>query len=261
MTHATRTRTLLGILLASAVLALSACGGGDDSEKSSEEPTSEASEETPTDADEGALQPDLDGIPDVVAVVNGEEVTKDEFVPVYQAQFQQAAMQAQMSGQEPDEDALKEQTANNLVDTELLAQEAEARGIEVTDQDVETELGDLAERNQLDSAEALLAALEEQGTSEDVARTQLETQIRIERLVADEAGSADPSDKELRKIYQRAKTQQEQAAEQGAEQQKIPPFAKVKDQLKEQAKSEQVQKVARSLVDELREDADITLNL
>ena len=38
-----------------------------------------------------------------------------------------------MSGQAPDEDALKKQTVDDLVDTELLAQEAESRGIEVSD--------------------------------------------------------------------------------------------------------------------------------
>src|SRR5699024_9190011 len=44
-------------------------------------------------------EPDLDDVPDVVAEVNGEEVSKDEFAEVYEQQFQQQAMQAQMSGE------------------------------------------------------------------------------------------------------------------------------------------------------------------
>jgi hypothetical protein len=80
----------------------------------------------------------------------------------------------------------------------------------------------------------------------------------IDLLVADEAGDAEPTEQDLRKIYEQAKQQQAQMAEQG---QKLPPYAKVKPQLVEQAKSDQQGKVAQTLVDELREDADITINL
>ena len=259
MTEAKRTRTVLGLVLAAAVLALTACGGGDKSSGSagaSEEPTAQ---EGPEDAEQAT---DLKGIPDVVAEVNGEEVTKDEFVAVYEAQFQQASMQAQMGGgQQPDEDALKKQTADTLVDTELLAQEAEARGIAVGDQDVDDALSSLAKQNQMASADELLAALEKQGTTEDQARAQLETQVLVEQLVADEAGPIEPTEKELRTIYQQAKQQQEQMGQQGGQQQPIPPYDEVKPQLEEQAKSDRVGTVAQTMVEDLRKDADITINL
>jgi hypothetical protein len=258
MTYLKRNRTVLGLSLAAATIALGACGGGDSSpEKSgaSEEPTSQES----SDGAEQATEPDLEGIPDVVAEVNGEEVTKDEFVAVYESQFQQAAMQAQAGGEQPDEDALKEQTAENLVNTELLAQEAEARDLAVTEQDVDGELATLAKENQLGSVEELFAAREKQGATEEQARAQLESQMVIELLVADEAGPVKPTEQDLRKIYAQAKKQQAQAGEQGG--QAIPPYAKVKPQLEEQAKSDQMAEVAQTLVDSLREDADITVNL
>src|SRR5699024_9037126 len=71
-------------------------------------------------------EPDLEGMPDIVADVNDGEVTKEDFEATYQQQFQQMAMQAQMSGQnmdEIDQDELKEQTADGLVGQELLMQE------------------------------------------------------------------------------------------------------------------------------------------
>ena len=118
MTHTTRTpartRTVLGSLAVAAVLALSACSGGGSG--SDADATKDASPSA--DASAGASEPDLDGIPDVVAEVNGEDVTKEEFVPIYEATFQQAAAQAQMSGQAPDEDALKKQTVDDLVRSE-----------------------------------------------------------------------------------------------------------------------------------------------
>ena len=171
-------------------------------------------------------------------------------------------MQAQMGGgEQPDEDALKKQTAETLVDTELLAQEAEARGIAVSDGDVDDELTALAKQNQMRAADELLAALEKQGTTEDQARAQVETQVLVEQLVADEDGPFEPTEKELRTIYDQAKKQQEQMGQQGGEQQPIPPYDDVKAQLEEQAKSDQVGKVAQKLLEGLRKDADITINL
>ena len=261
MTHtmrSKRTRTVLGLVAAGAMLTLSACGGGDsDSASAEKEASASDSPSASADASQGA-EPDLEGIPDVVAEVNGEEVTKEEFVPVYESQFQQAAMQSQMSGEAPDEEALKKQTVDNLVDTELLTQEAESRGIEVSDEDVDAELTALAKQNQMGSAEELLEAVAKNGLTEEQARSQVETQVLVEQLVADEDGDAEPTDKELRALYAQAKQQQAQSGQKG---QKIPPFAKVRSQLVEQAKAEQVGKVAQALVDDLRKDADITINL
>ena len=254
MTPVKRTRTVLGLTAAAALLTLSACGGGDDA--SSAEPKGDATSQS------AAAEGDLEGIPDVVAEVNGEEVTRDEFAPVYRAQLQQATMQAQQTGgQAPDEAALQKQAAENLVDTELLSQEADSRGLEVTDDDVDAELSSLAEQNQLGSADELLAALEKQGTTEEQVRDQVETQVMVEKLVDDETGPVKTSDKQLRAIYQRAKEQQQQLAEQGGQQQEIPSYADVKPQLEEQAASQRVGTVAQKLVDALRKDADITINL
>jgi peptidyl-prolyl cis-trans isomerase SurA len=258
-----RARTALGALSVAAVLTLSACGGSDSSDSdtgkdasSSASPSASGSEGADG-ASEGP-QPDLDAIPDVVAEVNGEQVTKEEFVPIYEAAFQQAAAQAQMGGEGPDEEALRKQTADNLVDTELLLQEAESRGLEVSDEAVDAELTDLAEQNGMKSADELLKAVEAQGVSADQARQQVEMQAMVEALVEDENGSIEPTVKELRTLYAQVKKQQ---AASGGGGQEIPPFAQVRDQLAEQASSQEVGKVATGLVEDLRKDADITINL
>ena len=253
MTDTHRTRTALGTLAAAALLTLSACGGGDggsDEAAASDEPTSQESS-----AASDSAAPGTDEIPDVVAEVNGEEVTKEEFVPFYEARLQQATQAAQAGGQPVDEAAIRQQTAESLVDTELLTQEAETRGIEVTDEDVDAELGELAQQYQLDSAEALLTALEEQGTSADEARQQVRTQVVLEELVADEDGSFEPTEKELRTLYAQARG----AAK--AQGQPVPPYAEVRSDLEQQATSEHQNEVAQELVEKLRNDAEIVLNL
>lgn len=251
MIYTTRTTSALALCAAACLLVLTACGGGEDGKASSKEPTSQAS--GTDEAGEGAVG----GIPEVVAEVNGEEVTRDEFALIYDAQLEQATAAAAQGGEQPDEAALKEQTVNNLVDTELLAQEAEARGIEVSDEDVDAELASLAESNQMGSAQEFIDAVEAQGTTEEQVRSQVELQVMVEQLVADEVGPSEPTEEELRAIYAQAK-QQAAASGQG---QQIPPFAEVRDQIVEQAQTDQVGTVAKDLVEELRKDADITINL
>ncbi len=253
MTHTMRThrtRTSLGALAVAAVLTLSACGGGDGSSADDDAPAATSSDSAQSEA--GA------GIPDVVAEVNGEEVTKDEFVPIYEAQLEQATTQSQMTGEAPDEGALKQATLDDLVDTELLAQEAEARGIEVTDEDVDAELTSLAEQNGMTTGEELLEAIAQQGMDAETARAQVETQVLIEQLVEDESGPFEPTEKELRAIYDDARKQQAQG-EQGGQQ--IPPFAEVREQIVEQARAQETGSVAGALVEDLREAAEITVNL
>ena len=250
MTDTRRSRTALGSLVAAALLTLAACGGADEEPRSGSTPTAQESS-----SPSGSAAPGSEGIPDVVAEVNGEQVTNEEFVPFYEARLQQATQAAEAGGPPVDEAAIRQQTAESLVDTELLTQEAEARGIEVTDEDVDAELGDLAQEYQLESAEALLSALEEQGTSADEAREQVRTQVVLEELVADEDGAFEPTEKQLRTLYAQARGA---AKSQG---QPVPPFAEVRSELEQQATSERQGEVAQELVKQLRDDADIEVFL
>lgn len=254
MSYSQRTKPLAGILLAAALAFTAACGDSDDSgDKSSAEESSAQGAQSQA--------PGLDDIPDVVAEVNGEEVTKDEFVATYELAYQQATSQAQMTGQQPDEDAIKKQTADELVGTELLVQEAAKREITATDEDVEKRLTGLAEQNQMGSVDEFLEAIEKQGTTEEFAREQIKIQVLVERLVKDEAGSLKPTDAQLHKIYDAAVKQAKAAAAQGGQEQKIPPFAKARPQLVSQAKSDAQAKTAGALVESLRKEGDVTVNL
>src|SRR5690625_4092520 len=161
--------SLLGFFMA-------ACGDEEDSSAEDNNEGSEAQEEA---AEEGGQapeagteqaempEPDLEGIPDVVAEVNGEEISGEEFETTYVGQFQQAMMQAQMSGQEVDQDQLKAQTAEALIGQKLVIQEAENQGFEASEEDVEETLDEIVEQNGLNSQDDFFAALEEQGIAED----------------------------------------------------------------------------------------------
>ncbi len=206
-------------------------------------------------------EPDLEGIPNVVAEVNGEEIPKKEFVTAYESQFQTAAMQAQMSGQQLDQDQMKEQTVNNLVGTELLIQEAVNRGIEPSQKKMDQTLSDIATQNELESTDELMAALKEQGLSEKDIQAQLETQVTVEQLISAESGDIKVSDAEVKDAYAKLEAQQKQMAQSGGQAGEVPSLEKARPELEKQLKSQKEGQATQSLVSELRKDAKVTINL
>lgn len=236
-------RSKIITLVATAVLSswtLAACSGSEDA------PTAQEST--------AAAEPDLTGLPKVVAVVDGTDITQAQFITAYEAQFPSAAAQAAESGQALDQDELKQQTAESMVNTQLLLAEADDRGYTASQKDIDATLAELAEQSGLASPEELLESLASQGIDEAEANRQLEGQVKLDRLVAEEGGDVDPTEKELRELYDQGVAQQEESAD-------LPSFEELRSQLEDQLRTQQETTVAQTLVETLRKDADITINL
>lgn len=270
---------LLSLSLGTFAVVMTACGGGDEesAENTNEEPETqeEASGGSGEESEGGQSgeggqggqsgegqqaempEPDLEGVPDVVAKVNGEEVTKKSFEQAYTGQFQQMAMQKQMSGEEVDQDKLKQQVAEGMVDQELLIQEAGNRDISASEEDVNETLDQLVEKNGMESQDDFFSKLEEQGTSKDQVMSQVETQVKVDQLIAEETGDIEPTEEELQKAYEQAQKQQEQM---GGDQE-APSFEEMKPDLKEQVKSQKEGEAAQTLASELREKSEVTVNV
>jgi hypothetical protein len=247
-----------GSVLAVLVLALSACGGaGGDGQSSAQ--NQDPGQQQQSDDDGSA---ELDRIPDVVAEVNGQEIPKDEFVERYQARLQQVAGQPQGATGQVDEDAVKKQVVDSMISTELLVQEAGRRNLSVSDDQVDQTLQRLAAQNGLESVDAFMVALEKEGMDREEVESQVRVQIKVEQLVADEAGDVEPSDREIRALYEQMVARQRQAGGDGegggAE---IPPLKQVRPQLEQQLVSQRRSEVAQSLVGTLRDRADVVVNL
>lgn len=238
----------LGLAL-SLLFGTTACGsdGEEDAADQGEEQTS-------------APEPDLEGIPEVVAVVDGQEISKAAFIETYELQFQQLSAQAQTSGEAPDQDELKKQTVESMIGTQLLLQESDKRGLEASTEDVDAEIDELVEQNGLESAEEFFAAVEQQGTDEATARSQLEQQVKLDQLLVEESANTEPTDEEVEQLYEQLTAQQEEAggADGGSE---IPSLDDVRPELEEQVKNQKESEAANTLIGELREGADVTINL
>ena len=257
-------RWLLGLAMSVSVVALAACGSQGDEAKPKE--SSAAAEQSPG-ADSAHDQqgqqgkPNTKDIPEVVAEVNGKKIKKSEFVPLFETQYQQMQMQAQQSGQPVDEKGLKKQTAENLVSTEVLVQEADKRKIDVSDKDIDKGLQESAKSGQM-SEKDFLKAMKDQGMDEKKVRSELKNQLKIEGLIEDEYGEFKVSGEEIGQAYEQAKTQQEQMAQQGGQgQQEMPPIEEMRPQLKEQVKSQKSQEATQKFAKKLRKQADVTIHL
>ena len=245
------------ISLAATMLTVAACG-----DESAEGGDGEGAENAGQSAEEGqaaeAPEPDLEDVPDVVAEVNGEEITKDEFEQVYTGQFQQAAMM----GQEVNQDEMKTQIADGMVSERLLVQEADNREVSASEEDVDAMISEIVEVNGMESEDEFFTAMEESGMSEEEIRTELEKQVKVEALIAEETGDIEPSDDELEEIYDEQIAAREEAQSEGEGEETEPPaFEDVKPQIEQQLISEKQAEAAQGLAEELREDADVTINL
>ncbi|WP_341856126.1 SurA N-terminal domain-containing protein [Brachybacterium sp. GPGPB12] len=160
-------RTLAALTLTAALGLTAACGGGQDDASQASDGGGQAA---PAASDGGgaaddpqAQEADVSDVPEVVATVNGTEITKDDFVQTYQSQYQQMAMQQQAGGQAPDEERLKTQVAERLVNNESLRQGAEDADIKASDKDIDTTLDEIAKQSGLGSGDEVVSALEQAG--------------------------------------------------------------------------------------------------
>ena len=250
---------LSSLTIIGSLLLLTACNGD---EETATEDTGSAEEAAAPESGAAAEQPempepDLEGVPDVVAEVNGTEIEKAEFEEAYNMQFQQMAMMSQMSGEELNQDDLKKQVADGLVSQELLIQEADNREIEVTEEDTNGVLDSLVEQNGMESQDDLFAAFEEQGMPKDEVMSQVDMQVKIDKLIAEEAGDIDPSKEEMQEIYDAQVAQMEQMETK----EEPPSFEEMEAQLKEQVVMQKEGEAAQALVADLKESADVTMHL
>ena len=267
-------RTLAALTLTAALGLTAACSGGQDDPSQASDGGGQAApaasdgggQAAPGASDGGgaagdpqAQQPqeaDVSDVPEVVATVNGTEITKDDFVQTYQSQYQQMAMQQQAGGQAPDEEQLKTQVAEQLVNNELLRQGA--AGIEATDKDIDTTLDEIAKQSGLGSGDEVVSALEQQGISAEQVRQDAASQFAITTYIEQEADIAEPSDEELKAQYD-AMVEQQSAAGGAAEE--VPSFEEMKDQLAQQATMQQQNEAATEIAGKLRESGDVTINV
>jgi foldase protein PrsA len=116
---------------------------------------------------------------EVVASVNGEEITKDE---LYDAMFANGGREI----------------LDRLISNRLILQEAEALEISVSEEDIDAEIGKVIQENFYGAEDYFYQALEQYGLTEETLRNDLEIELLLRKIVRNQI---EITDKDVREYY------------------------------------------------------------
>ncbi|GAA4062997.1 SurA N-terminal domain-containing protein [Amphibacillus indicireducens] len=232
-------------LLILAIITLAACNNND---KTEEQDSIDEIQQ---------IEPDLSGIPDTVAEVNGQAISKERFELTYLSQFQQVALEAQLTGQAFDQEQFKQELAESMIDLELLIQEADRRQFVATDDDIDQMVTTLVEESHLESDQALYELYEGQGMSRDQLRAELTHQIKLDQLINDQAKNLQVTEEQIVELYEELIIVYEEMEQDG----ELPPMEEIRPDLESQIRFQEENLLIIELIEQLRGDAEIKNNL
>ncbi len=233
---------------------LAACGGDDSADskeskdkegnkKQTEEQAGQASSKPVEITDEEKVKKDK-----VVTKINGEEITGK----TYNATYAQTKVMMQQYGQDvSDKKKLKEQTLNAIVQQELLKQDAEKNGIEVSDKEVQTQF----EKAKSNNKEQFESVLKQYHLTEETYKDQLDFELTVQKYKEQELKDTKVTDKEVQDYYDKLKEQQKNASKE--QQQELPKLKDLESQIKKQLKQQKEQQKLQAKVQELQKQAEI----
>ncbi|MDQ0206209.1 SurA N-terminal domain-containing protein [Alkalicoccobacillus murimartini] len=240
----------LGLSAFALAVGLAACSGDAEENADSNEQPDQADEQA---AEVPAVQTNYDEIPDVVATINGIDVSKDAFIEQYEQTKQQSQM---MMGGEVDsestevDDALKDQSVDMLVNTELLNQASNEEGIEVSEEDANQQLDQIKAMYQIQSDEDLEEILGQQDMTIDEFKEEIRESMKPQKYIEEKANIEEPTDEEIEAKYE------ELTEAMGDE---APPLDDTREEIIEQIKIDQANEAAPGIIDELEEQGDIEI--
>lgn len=205
---------------------LAACGGNDDTEEQIAGPTVEISDDEKVPED------------DVVAVVNGEEI----YGSTYNLVYSQLKLYEGQFSEEVDLDKVKEATMDSIIDRQLVFQDAKELGIEVEDETIDEEFEYMKETNE----ETLQTLLDQFQLTETAFKEQLKFEWTMNEYIL-ETIDVSVEDEEVEEQYEQLKEENED----------IPEFDEIKDQMKRQLLQIKTNEAFEKKIAEIREESTI----
>lgn len=230
---------LMLMLTLTIAVTLAACG---DDSKDKEKDEGQVDEETAEQANEDVEVTDEEKVKDddVVVNINDSGVKGTHYNVIYA----QTKMQMQQLGQDTkDVDAIKEHALDELIAQELVMQDADDKGVKVSDKEVDKELKNFKEEND----ENFQAYLDEFDLSEETYKEQLFFSLVLDKYVAEEIDAKEATDEEAKETYDNMKEQNDE----------LPEFDEIKDDLKQQLQGQKKQEQLQAKIEKLKKSADI----
>lgn len=228
-------KKLIVLALALSIMFVLAACGDDGQQEDAEQEAQPAATDPVEFTDEEKVEEDSS-----VADVNGSEITGDK----YNALYPQVKMTLQQEGQDvSDQDQIKEFTINMLIEQELIKQAAEEEGIEVTEEEVESEFEMMEEQ----AGEELTTVLDQFQLSEEDFKAQINDDLITDRYMQ-EKFDVEVTDEEVEEYYEQL------VGEAGDE---IGELEEVEGPIRQQLTMSKTQEMLQAEVDELKEESDI----
>ncbi len=181
---------------------------------------------------------------EVVATVNGEKITLDDF----ETQLEQTRQMSLQQGMQPDEEELKTQVVDDMINRVLLEQEAEKEGVTVTEEEVEEEISAIIES--IGGRETFEQELSNLNLSEEALRENIEKEILINKyLTTHIPQDGTVTEEEMRALYDEV-----------GEGQDLPAFEELQEELRSEVLRRKQSEIVEDLVSSLREKADIDIS-
>ena len=185
-----------------------------------------------------------------VAVVNGVKITQEDF----DIQFSRSEDYLnKMSGGSLTVDQIKKQVIDGMINQTLIITAAEEAGVDVSSEEIDIYIDNI--KSKFDSEESFASELEKNDVSMEDLKETIKQQLIIEAYVVSIVGDEviTLTDEEVRAEY-------DQFVELSPDQQ-IPAFDMVKDDIAEELKSRKLQIAQTTIIDGLKEGAEIQINL
>ncbi|RDW21172.1 SurA N-terminal domain-containing protein [Oceanobacillus chungangensis] len=224
-------------LMLSIGLFVTACsdGSADKNESKPEDATSEQQKEELTFGSEERVAEDTP-----VVSVNGTEINGDHYNSVYT----RVKTMLYNYGQDVSNlDVIKEQTITLLIDEELIRQDAAEKGIEVTEEEAQTELEAIKEET---GEEQYNNMLEQFQMSDEEFRDQLINDLTTMQYMEDQF-DIEVTEEEIKEYYDKLKEQNE----------KIGELTEVEDRIESALYSQKQSEQLQVKVEELKKEAEV----
>ncbi|RVU55132.1 peptidylprolyl isomerase [Anaerosphaera multitolerans] len=150
----------------------------------------------------------------MIASVNGVDIPEEKFIMNYVSQRNQMVLYGgseeileKSSFDDPSksiDESLRETALEDLIQMEILRQDAESKGIKVTNEEVDERLNSIIE--QYENEEEYLAALDELKITPEFYRSNIENYILMDKYAAQIAEEVEATDEDAQKYYDEHKS-------------------------------------------------------
>lgn len=187
----------------------------------------------------------------VVATVNEVEISAYDLA-ISKEQISAAAGAQGLDLADPDvQSSITEQSIEMLINTELLRQEANRRGISATDEEVEARYEQLIQ--EVGGEAVLLERMEQFGVTEEILMRDIRNELTIQALLDEVFAETtlEVDETEVAERYELA----------GGEEAGLPPLEEVREQIEAQLETEREQSIVNDFVESLRNEASIDVQI